>query len=286
MHSLLLQAAVFSVALAVSASAQTQVTLETALNAEYSGKVLTQRRFLRGEKVVYRDDGTAVSRAEAGPWTVDGQIRVQHIALRNSSTLEISGERLLLMAGSGRAPFVNFFDDGQSLRTYLGESQWKRLREHQHVDVDVQRSAGFDESSARAAIGAVFLTPTEHLSDFVPEYWKTALRSLETGERASLDAPASPPKPPSDVSLPRARSSAPPKYNEAARQIRYQGTVVLWVVVDESGSVSDIQIQRALGAGLDDEAAAAVRKWRFWPATERGEPLRLEIGVEVNFHLY
>ena len=87
-------------------------------------------------------------------------------------------------------------------------------------------------------------------------------------------------------SAPSSIVSRDPSYAEPARQIRYQGTVVLWMVVDESGGVRDVRVQRALGAGLDDKAVDAVRRWRFDPATLNGNPVAVQINVEVNFRLY
>jgi TonB family protein len=41
-----------------------------------------------------------------------------------------------------------------------------------------------------------------------------------------------------------------------------------------------------LGAGLDRKAVEAVSSWRFDPAKKDGEPVEVEIAIEVDFHLY
>jgi periplasmic protein TonB len=38
--------------------------------------------------------------------------------------------------------------------------------------------------------------------------------------------------------------------------------------------------------GLDEKAIAAVREWRFQPATLNGQPVAVQINVEVSFRLY
>jgi periplasmic protein TonB len=88
------------------------------------------------------------------------------------------------------------------------------------------------------------------------------------------------------VSAPRVVYDPDPEYSEEARQAKYQGTVVLWVVIGPDGHSREIRVQRALGMGLDQKAMEAVRKWRFEPAMKDGRPVAVQINVEVNFRLY
>jgi TonB family protein len=88
------------------------------------------------------------------------------------------------------------------------------------------------------------------------------------------------------VSAPRAIDTPDPEYSEEARKAKYQGTVVLWLIVDSTGHPKDIKISRSLGMGLDQKAIEAVRKWKFEPAMKDGRPVAVQINVEVNFHLY
>jgi TonB family protein len=88
------------------------------------------------------------------------------------------------------------------------------------------------------------------------------------------------------VSAPRALETPDPEYSEEARKAKYQGTCVLWLVVDPDGKPRDIKVARALGMGLDQKAIEAVRNWRFSPAMKDGHPVPVQINVEVNFRLY
>ena len=88
------------------------------------------------------------------------------------------------------------------------------------------------------------------------------------------------------VSAPRALYAPDPEYSEEARKAKYQGTVVLWVVVGPDGRPRDIRVQRTLGMGLDEKAIEAVRSWKFEPAKKDGQPVAVQINVEVNFRLY
>src|SRR5690348_13199158 len=88
------------------------------------------------------------------------------------------------------------------------------------------------------------------------------------------------------VSAPRALYAPDPEYSEEARKAKYQGTVVLLVVVGPDGKPHDIRVHRSLGLGLDEKAVEAVRQWKFEPARKDGAPVAVQINVEVNFRLY
>jgi protein TonB len=88
------------------------------------------------------------------------------------------------------------------------------------------------------------------------------------------------------VSAPRAIYAPDPEYSDAARKAKYQGTVVLWVVIDQNGRPRQIKVQRSLGMGLDEKAIEAVRLWKFEPARKDGQPVAVQVNVEVNFRLY
>jgi protein TonB len=88
------------------------------------------------------------------------------------------------------------------------------------------------------------------------------------------------------VSAPRVLENPSPDYSEEARKAKFQGTVVLWLIVDSSGRPRDVRVARSLGMGLDQKAIEAVRLWKFRPAMKDGTPVAVQINVEVNFHLY
>ncbi len=88
------------------------------------------------------------------------------------------------------------------------------------------------------------------------------------------------------VSAPRLIYGPDPEFSEEARKAKYQGTVILWVIVGTDGRTHDIRIARPLGLGLDAKAVEAVRVWRFEPARKDGVPVPVQVSVEVNFRLY
>ncbi|MGO9515909.1 MAG: energy transducer TonB [Candidatus Korobacteraceae bacterium] len=88
------------------------------------------------------------------------------------------------------------------------------------------------------------------------------------------------------VSAPRALDTPDPEYSEEARKAKYQGTCILWLIVGPDGKPRDIKVARALGMGLDQKAIEAVRNWKFAPAMKDGQPVAVQINVEVSFRLY
>ena len=88
------------------------------------------------------------------------------------------------------------------------------------------------------------------------------------------------------VTAPRVIEDPKPEYSDEARKAKFEGTVVLWLIVDSSGKPRDLRVARSLGMGLDQKALEAVRLWKFKPAMKDGSPVSVEVNVEVNFHLY
>jgi TonB family protein len=88
------------------------------------------------------------------------------------------------------------------------------------------------------------------------------------------------------VSAPKPLFTPDPEYSEEARKSKYQGVVVLWLVIGPDGRPHEIQVARPLGMGLDEKAIEAVRTWRFEPAKKDGHPVAVQMNVEVSFRLY
>jgi len=88
------------------------------------------------------------------------------------------------------------------------------------------------------------------------------------------------------VSAPRAIFAPDPEYSEEARKAKYQGTVVLWMIVGPDGKARDIRVTRSVGLGLDEKAIEAVKTWKFEPARKDGQAVPVQINVEVSFRLY
>ena len=76
-----------------------------------------------------------------------------------------------------------------------------------------------------------------------------------------------------------------PEYPEEARAARIQGVVVLRTTILADGTVGDVEVERGLPLGLTEAALAAIRQWRFTPATLDGQPVAVHYVLTVRFQL-
>jgi protein TonB len=92
-------------------------------------------------------------------------------------------------------------------------------------------------------------------------------------------------RPGNGVTNPVPISRPEPQYSEEARKAKWQGAVLLSLVVDENGKPTDIKVIRPLGLGLDEQAIEAVSHWTFKPGTLNGKPVKVQAQIEVTFRL-
>jgi periplasmic protein TonB len=92
-------------------------------------------------------------------------------------------------------------------------------------------------------------------------------------------------RPGSGILAPRLLREVKAGYTEEARVRNLAGEVVLEIVVRRDGSVGDVKLVSGLPSGLNERAIAAVRQWRFAPATRQGQPVDVIVEVAVEFKL-
>jgi TonB family protein len=262
------------------------------LQKQYGGQVLTLRQFYPGQHLHFDAAGKLNSAVAPGAWTVDGQVRVQTIYLKDG-VIHIRGQRSFL-----------FFDPEEKQLRALGsvtrtEHVSKLFRERVgdwaakegKIEIAVECSVAHPEMADLAnAMNTVFLAPGEALwrREFVPDFWKSYLSEpdLESEVRENLlviDEHVS--RVGGDVSPPRQTYAPQPLYPQLAREAKYQAVTTLGVVVGDDGSPQHIQILTPAGLGLDEAAVDTVRTWRFDPAKRNGKAIPVLIKVEVDFHL-
>jgi periplasmic protein TonB len=90
------------------------------------------------------------------------------------------------------------------------------------------------------------------------------------------------------VSPPRAIFQPEAEFSDEARRAKYEGTVVVTLIVDANGNPQNVHVTRTLGMGLDEKAVEAVQKYKFKPAMDErtGKPVPVMVSVEVRFRLY
>lgn len=90
----------------------------------------------------------------------------------------------------------------------------------------------------------------------------------------------------SGVSAPRVIYRVEPEFSDEARRAKYQGTVLLRVIIGVDGKIHDVQVVRSLGMGLDEKAVEAARQWRFEPGQKDGKAVPVDVTMEIRFQLY
>jgi periplasmic protein TonB len=89
------------------------------------------------------------------------------------------------------------------------------------------------------------------------------------------------------VGMPSCIYCPDPQYSDEARKAKYQGVVVLMVIITLDGRATNIQVVKSPGLGLDEKAIEAVRQWKFRPAVgPGGKAVPSQVPIEVTFRLF
>jgi periplasmic protein TonB len=76
------------------------------------------------------------------------------------------------------------------------------------------------------------------------------------------------------------------KYTEEAKRAAIEGTVILDLIVSETGRVRDIRVVSGLGHGLTEAAIAALKECHFSPGEKDGQPVPVRVrGFKIRFML-
>ncbi len=276
-HLIAMRLSVAFACLVFCSGAAAQVTLDQVQKAmrpfeRPSDHIAILRHFYSGDEVRFDDKGN--TSAQLGPWTLDGWLRVNRIKLENDS-LVLHGHRLLV-----DFPTKDF--------------EFSLLPPR---DVSLVFPLPKDESSLQSLLRSVFFRSDESFLPGLPPIWQTCLLSLQKPpEKPDPNRLKNPPVmktenglqfylPGKGMTPPHKIAMAEPKYNLVAQAGKVEGRVILLAVIGLDGRPADITLQEPLGAGLDEEAVAAVQNWRFTPGVYQGKQVPVQINIEVNFRL-
>jgi len=88
---------------------------------------------------------------------------------------------------------------------------------------------------------------------------------------------------PGELTAPSATAKVDPAYPAGLMRRGVEGRVTLYAVIHSDGSVGEVRVLRGFDDELDENARAALERWRFRPATKNGQPIDLEAVVEIPF---
>lgn len=74
-------------------------------------------------------------------------------------------------------------------------------------------------------------------------------------------------------------------YPELAKRAGIEGRVFIQAFIDETGSVADAKVIKGVGHGLDEAALEAVKQTKFTPGIHKGEPVKVQVSIPIQFKL-
>jgi TonB family protein len=86
-----------------------------------------------------------------------------------------------------------------------------------------------------------------------------------------------------DLNGPVATQTSDPAYPMELMRKNVQGTVTLYAVIHEDGTVGEVRVLDGVNDRLDEYAREALLRWKFQPATKNGSPVALEAVVRIPF---
>jgi protein TonB len=279
---------------ALSESYATVTVDQAELKAEPSARARGLEQLRRGARLAVV--------ALRGRW-VEVRTPSQHRGFLLAETIETDGDRQVREKRAAKIlsfpPVMGVVvqDTDILLAPFPLSPQAGRLRQGTAVEI---HAVDHDYYAFRSGDGAVAFVASADVDIVPPDPRKPLIVSDKGGAPkdlsvADLPAAAAPPSsdeagdetapPPGEESPAVLEKKVAPKYPEEARSAGVEGTVVLDVLIDESGHVSDIQVLRGLPLGVSEAAVSAVARWQYRPARGRAGPVASRKIVRVQFSL-
>jgi len=253
---------------------------------ELSARLLGKQLYLRGrwgsDKLSFDDSGRVSGSPLVVSFTLAG-VKINKLKLQ-SNALVLEGQRFGVAFQKDVPMLVAL-----ALPDVPGSSHPEKLT------LKIQRPGDGDFS---AALDTIFTQNLAELPSQQPEWEsfagkhfpekkasptsaETPVSTGPTPLTADKSARTGPP-----VSWPKVVKSAEPEFNDQARALKYSGIVLLNLIVDAEGKPSHIHILHPIGLGLDERAVDAVSRYTFKPAMREGQPVPVELNIEVNYQIF
>jgi TonB family protein len=249
--------------------------IERQLRKTYDNYLLSLKAPYASEKLHFTSKGLPVGLAPEGVWTTNGILQVSKIVLK-PNIVQIYGKRILLALRTSQGnPILLPIVTARSVQIAIDLDSTSASNIDQ---INLLFEQVFQKQDIRQRIAAYWTpAPTDHACGTLPAGVEP-MGMLE-GNRPVYGKCAG-------IEPPKVLYSQDPEYTPSAKQKRIEGTSVVEVIVNEKGLPEILEITKDLGEGLDIQALSAVSGWRFRPAMLKGQPVAVNIAVEVSFHLF
>ena len=217
----------------------------------------------------------------------------RHKAIRNLPPLKgVATDRAQLYAGPGIFyPLVGNLSKGSDVQVFTRDHDYYAIG-HGNKAIAYAHIDAIDISSSGTRQLDVQTSSTAPVTETMPP--AVADTALEPAPPIPEPTPAPEPAAPSGGvfsavppggTQPEEIDRVIPRYPSMARRAGVSGAVVVRGIVRRDGTIDNVEIIKNLEYGLGEEARRAVSRWRFRPATYRGEPIDVYYTVTVNFRL-
>jgi TonB family protein len=271
-------------------------TTEAAIRERLVNKPLFLRQQYRDNNLRFGPAGELRSVSKQGPFTL-AAVDIRKVTLRPEGLLiegsrkgvELGGRnpvRMTIQSGAGGlaagANAGGNSHDGTS--SALNESTFTPNAVLGNEQLRIEIVAPTNGNDYSAQLNRIFADGVADLSSSLPVYW----------QRYAREHFLSPPQPmgPDPLQMAGGDISAPvpgkmPRevYTSAARYLKYGGKVVIAFHVETDGKPSHMEIIKAIGLGLDEEALTRIQQTTFKPAMRNGVPVVVRMELTIPFQL-
>ena len=264
--------AILILCLAAHAAIGSASDVDKIVRQQYENRIVALRHAVVSDTQVFDANGRLLSSNTEGPWNAFGCVKI--------AKLEIMPEKITLAASRVTYRFNDFTG------SFVGQNQSNQI-----VALEVRLDKPLASAEEAALIlGKVFAPFDAAAPDPALGYWlaRERARAAASAKPANRVLPGNGVFRVGDdgVTAPVPVYMPEPEFSDKARKAKFGGTVVLGVIVDHTGNVSKVWVERPLGMDLDEMAVDKVKTWRFQPAQRQGQPVAVSMQIEVSFNLY
>lgn len=279
---------------------------------QFEGKTLVLRHALESGFQRYDAEGTVLKGGgKEGSWAVLSGVLIDRVTL-TPDKLHVEGHRVFFLFPKQKLVLFEF----TRRKAFKGPPFSPSL----NVEIILDKPVDSAEQ-ALTVLSRVFALKTDDFLDSLPDFWRAYLvdhhfsydasqkkeaeyrwNEVDTNSNPIQNIQAEPIKDSNDadfhervvypigtdsgVKAPKPKYTPEPAFPEIARYEEFQGIVVVNVIVGTDGKVHRIRLVRPLGMGLDEIAQSTLQTWRFQPATRNGQPVAVEMNIEIAFDLF
>jgi TonB family protein len=238
--------------------------LKNLLKKQYKKQILALRSPLQKEDLEFDSDGKPLKAGTEGAWTIHGAIQVEKFSLEPGKL-------------SFEGPWVGF----ESYKPNQMPSKPIPLGKPIKVEIRLEHALA-SVQEAETILNRVFLLGRDAWEHWLPECRRSGFMDEAPVTTLGSDGKSNDQD---KTTPPVVTYMSDPEFSDEARAARFQGTVVMDVIIDKRGSASKITVTRAIGMGLDLKAMESVSHWKFQPATRKGQPIAAKASMEVSFRM-